>query len=153
GVRDVPALGDVLSRGWVVVATDYAGLGTAGPHPYLIGQGEGRSVLDGVRAAKQIKSLSLAGQTVVWGHSQGGHAALWTGIMAQSYAPDAHVIGVAALAPASDLNSYVHNLSVARGGVALASYVVGAYEQAYPDVRLNDYIYPAARIEVREMTG
>jgi len=26
-----------LARGWVIVATDYVGLGTAGPHPYLIG--------------------------------------------------------------------------------------------------------------------
>jgi alpha-beta hydrolase superfamily lysophospholipase/uncharacterized membrane protein HdeD (DUF308 family) len=153
GYGGVPALDQVLARGWAVVAPDYTGLGTAGPHPYLIGQGEGRSVLDAVRAAKQIKGLSLADQTVVWGHSQGGHAALWTGMLAPSYAPDAHIAGVAALAPPSDLSAFVRNLAVARGGSAFASYVVRAYEEAYPDVRLNDYIRPTARIEVREMAG
>jgi pimeloyl-ACP methyl ester carboxylesterase len=86
----------------VIVATDYVGLGTAGPHPYLIGQGEARSVLDSVRAARQMPQLSLQPATVVWGHSQGGHAALWAGALAPSYAPDVHVLAVAALAPASD---------------------------------------------------
>jgi hypothetical protein len=27
----------MLQRGYVVTATDYPGLGTAGPHPYLVG--------------------------------------------------------------------------------------------------------------------
>jgi hypothetical protein len=72
----------VIERGWVMVATDYVGLGTAGPHPYLIGQGEGRSALDSIRAVHQLKTLNLSDTTVVWGHSQGGHAALWTGGLA-----------------------------------------------------------------------
>jgi tRNA-dihydrouridine synthase len=45
------ALDRVLEEGWTLVASDYVGLGTSGPHPYLIGEGEGRSVLDAVRAA------------------------------------------------------------------------------------------------------
>src|SRR5699024_11114917 len=78
----MPALDQVLDRGWAVVATDYTGLGTPGPHPYLIGPGEAHSVLDGIRAAGQLEGAELAPQTVVWGHSQGGHAALWTGQLA-----------------------------------------------------------------------
>ncbi|MGH9380499.1 MAG: hypothetical protein ACRD2Z_07795 [Thermoanaerobaculia bacterium] len=35
-------------------------------------------MLDAVRAAHQVESIPLSNQTVVWGHSQGGHAALWT---------------------------------------------------------------------------
>jgi hypothetical protein len=42
----------------------------------VVGQGEGRSVLDSIRAAHQLEGLRLDPQTVVWGHSQGGHAAL-----------------------------------------------------------------------------
>lgn len=38
---NVPALRELLAEGWIYVGTDYAGLGTAGPHPYLIGEGEG----------------------------------------------------------------------------------------------------------------
>ena len=36
----MPELARLLARGWVVVATDYPGLGTPGPHPYLVGQSE-----------------------------------------------------------------------------------------------------------------
>src|SRR5205807_415717 len=34
-----------LTQGWTVTATDYPGLGTPGPHPYLIGDSEGRAVI------------------------------------------------------------------------------------------------------------
>jgi pimeloyl-ACP methyl ester carboxylesterase len=111
----MPAFEKVLDNGWAVVATDYVGLGTKGPHPYLIGQGEARSVLDAVRAAHQLSGLSLQNRTVVWGHSQGGGAALWTGILAPTYAPDTHVIGVAALSPASDLSGMASNLAKVPG--------------------------------------
>lgn len=113
---------EVVEEGWVLVATDYVGLGTAGPHPYLIGQGEARSVLDAVRAARQMPELDLAERTVVWGHSQGGHAALWTGAIGPSYAPEVDLIGVAALAPASNLVALVDNLGNVTGGSIFAAY-------------------------------
>ncbi|MEH1130515.1 lipase family protein [Micromonospora sp. CPCC 206061] len=50
----IPGVEQMVARGWVLVATDYVGLGTDGPHPYLIGEGEARSVLDSVRAARQL---------------------------------------------------------------------------------------------------
>jgi hypothetical protein len=46
-------LADILAKGYVVVATDYPGLGTPGIHPYLIGISEARAVLDSVRARAQ----------------------------------------------------------------------------------------------------
>lgn len=148
-----PALDQVVANGWVMVATDYTGLGTEGPHAYLVGQQAGRAVLDAVRAARQMPEVSLADQTVVWGHSQGGGAALWTGILARAYAPDAHVVGVAALAPASDLPGLVGNLDVVPGGAIFASYVIQGYSETYPDVRFDDYVRPAAQILAREMAS
>lgn len=91
-------------------------------HPYLIGQGEARSVLDAVRAARQMPELDLAERTVVWGHSQGGHAALWAGAIGPSYAPEVDLIGVAALAPASNLVALVDNLGNVTGGSIFAAY-------------------------------
>src|SRR5262249_34414057 len=41
-----PDLNAWLAAGYAVVRTDYQGLGTPGPHPYLVGESEGRSVLD-----------------------------------------------------------------------------------------------------------
>lgn len=148
-----PALEQVVANGWVLVATDYTGLGTEGPHAYLVGQQAGRAVLDAVRAARQMPEVSLASETVVWGHSQGGGAALWTGVLAPAYAPDADVVGVAALAPASDLPGLVGNLDVVPGGSIFASYVIQGYSETYPEVRFDDYVRPAAQILAREMAS
>lgn len=141
----------VLARGWALVATDYVGLGTQGVHPYLIGPGQAPSVLDAVRAARTLDGVNLAPDTVVWGHSQGGHAALWTGILAPTYAPDVPLSGVLALAPASNLPGLVENLGQVTGGALFASYVISAYSQTYPDVAYNDYVRPGAQLLVREM--
>lgn len=144
-------LDEVVTRGWSLVMTDYVGLGTASPHPYLIGQGEGRSVLDALRAARELPGAELADDTVVWGHSQGGHAALWTGILAPSYAPELTIDGVAALAPASDLPALVEVVGSITGGSLFAAYVVQAYTDVYPDVGFDAYVRPGARVIVREM--
>ncbi|WP_231581639.1 lipase family protein [Cellulosimicrobium funkei] len=146
-------LDDVLAHGWALVATDYVGLGTDGPHPYLVGQGEARSVLDAVRAARELDGATLGEQTVVWGHSQGGHAALWTGAVAPEYAPDVPLAGVAALAPASDLTGLVSHLESVTGGSVFASFVVEAYDAIYPDSDAAGYVRPGARFVVREMAS
>lgn len=99
----VAGLGEMLRRGFVVVATDYAGLGTEGMHPYLIGPSEAYSVLDSVRAARELPDAWVGDRFAVWGHSQGGHAALFTGEEAASYAPELKLMGVAAAAPATYL--------------------------------------------------
>lgn len=145
----IPGINQALARGWVIVATDYIGLGTAGPHPYLIGQGEARSVLDSVRAARQLPQLLLQPETVIWGHSQGGHAALWAGAIAPTYAPDVHVLAVAALAPASDLHALVEEVRNTLEGRVLGAYILSAYSDIYPDVSFDHYVRPAARLVVR----
>jgi uncharacterized membrane protein HdeD (DUF308 family) len=142
----------VIDRGWALVATDYAGLGTPAPQPYLIGKGEARSELDAVRAARHLDGTALAQQTVVWGHSQGGHAALWTGEIAADYAPDVPLDGVAALAPASDLTAFAGELTSITGGSVFASYVIAAYSQTYSDVNLDDYVRASARTVVQRMS-
>lgn len=96
-------LADMLAQGYVVVATDYPGLGTPGVHPYLIGESEARSVLDSVRAARNLPRTGATNRFVVWGHSQGGQAALFTGQIAARYAPELKLVGVAAAAPATYL--------------------------------------------------
>ena len=73
----IPALEQALKAGWVVVASDFSGQGAPGAYPYLIGEGEARSSLDAVLAAGELRAdLTLSPDTVVWGHSQGGQAAL-----------------------------------------------------------------------------
>src|ERR1700677_4869544 len=47
--QQIQGLRSFVQAGYVVAATDYPGLGTAGPHPYLVGVSEARAVIDSVR--------------------------------------------------------------------------------------------------------
>jgi acetyl esterase/lipase len=92
-----------VPKGYVVAAPDYPGLGSARVHPYLVGPPTARSTIDAVRAARQIPGAAAGKRFAVWGESQGGHGALWTGQLARGYAPDLELVGVAAAAPPTDL--------------------------------------------------
>ncbi len=94
---------EMLAQGWVVTATDYAGLGTPGTQGYLVGGDEARDVLNSVRALQYIPSAEAGKSFVVWGHSQGGNSALFTGSEAASYAPDLNLLGTVASAPAAEI--------------------------------------------------
>lgn len=151
---NVPALKALLGQGWVYVATDYVGLGTSGSrHAYMIGEDAARAVLDSARAARQIEGLKANGKLVVWGHSQGGNSALWAGMRAMGYAPDLNVAGVAALAPATDLGALFNAVQGEMFGKIVSAYLAEAYAEAYPDVRLGDYLGPVPRILARDMAG
>lgn len=149
----VPAMDQLLEEGWVYVASDHIGLGAEGAHPYLIGPDEARGELDAVRAARLIQGLSLDDRTVVWGHSQGGHAALWTAIEAPTYAPDVPISGAAAIAPASDLPALVTRSMETPFGKLVLSYTTVAYSRAYPDVSFDAYVQPGARWLVQDMAS
>lgn len=88
----------LIESGVMIVASDYPGLGTDGPHAYLDGASEGRSVLDAARAAS---SFGGSDRVAIEGFSQGGQAALFAGRLAPTYAPDLDVVGTLAVAPAS----------------------------------------------------
>jgi len=120
--QKIHGLQQMLARGYVVTATDYPGLGTAGPHPYLVGLSEGRAVLDSVRAARALKAAGASNTYGLWGHSQGGHAVLFAGELARSYAPELRLVGVAAAAPATELGKL---LKAELGGIT--GKILGAY--------------------------
>lgn len=94
--RDATYIESWLKNGFAVVATDYQGLGGPGPHPYLIWQAEGRSVLDGARAVLAAYSEKLARKVFITGQSQGSGAALGATIIALSYAPDVSLLATVA---------------------------------------------------------
>lgn len=151
----IPALNDALDRGWIVVASDYSGQGAPGVFPYLIGRGEARSSLDAVLAARELDGPVLSRRTVAWGHSQGGHAALWMSQIAPDYAPDVLIQGTAVLAPVSNPLALAEELP--RGGddallSILTSWVLVPYADTYDDVDLGRYVAPGAEAIVREMT-
>jgi pimeloyl-ACP methyl ester carboxylesterase len=130
-----------LDAGYAVVATDYPGLGVEGDSSYLLGVPESNGVLDSVRAARQIEDVHAGARVVLWGHSQGGQAALFAAQRARTYAPDLHVVGVAVAAPAADLRDLLTANLTQLAGVTLTSYAVPAYEKAYAER------YPASQID------
>ena len=97
--------GQVAGANALVVATDYEGLGTPGDHTYLAGRPEGQAVLDSIRAAAALPNAGRLGDVVIAGQSQGGGAALFAAQLAPSYAPELHLRGVFASAPAAELGS------------------------------------------------
>lgn len=97
-----PDLNEWLRAGYAVVQTDYQGLGTPGKHPYLIGEAEGRSVLDIVTAARQLDA-KISKRFLISGHSQGGQSALFAAGEASTWTPKLRLRGTVAFAPASHI--------------------------------------------------
>jgi pimeloyl-ACP methyl ester carboxylesterase len=64
-----------IGKGWAVVAPDYAGMGTDGRVEFVNATAEANDLADGLGAARQT-GLGLSARWVLWGHSQGGGAAL-----------------------------------------------------------------------------
>ncbi len=140
----IPFVDDLVQAGYVVTATDYEGLGTPGVHPYLVGESEGRSVLDAARAAKDLDATRANDDVLVAGHSQGGQSALFAGELAASYAPELQVLGVAAAAPAADVEQILPLAGGIRGGGGYLVMGVEGFHAAYPQVDPASVLTPDA---------
>ena len=133
-------LSEMLQRGYIVVATDYYGLGTPGVQRYLIGKDEAYDVLNSVRAAEKFPDSNASRSFALWGLSQGGHAVLFAASLAADYVPEFHLAAVAAAAPAAQLSALMsqqYNLGV--------SWIIGpeiavSWPIVYPDVILSDVV-------------
>ena len=137
----------LLENGYAIAATDYPGLGTPGPHPYLVGDSEARAVIDSVRAARSFPGLENSSRYAVWGHSQGGQAALFTGMMAKAYAPELQLVGVAAAAPATDLAALMTDDLNSAGGRNLTAMTMWSWARVF-DAPINEVVEPAAMATV-----
>src|SRR6266700_297769 len=147
--KGIPWCNRIVRAGWVMVATDYSFAEKGGPHPYLIGEGEARAVLDSVRAARQMSELTLDKRMVVWGHSQGGHAALWAGIIGPRYAPDLEIRGVVAIAPSANIkNVLAMNVQMDK---LFGPYLAQSYSRFYPGITFEQAIRPEALDAVRQI--
>ncbi len=122
---------DLINNGYIVVATDYSGMGIPGSPSFLIGQTEGRNVLDIVRAAQGLLPNNVGSDVFLWGHSQGGHAALFAEQIASSYAPELSIKGVAVAAPATELGELLAADKGDVSGITIGSYAMNAYSAAY----------------------
>ncbi|MDT0306750.1 alpha/beta fold hydrolase [Streptomyces sp. DSM 44917] len=138
---------ELLRAGYAVVATDYAGLGGPGLHPYLNGEVAARGVIDIARAARAFSPGTFAARWAVSGHSQGGHAAMFTGRLAPEYAPELDFRGTVALAPPSNLTPIISRfdpqVTLVPQLVPLLTYIfAGVRVSAAPEFDMNAYLSP-----------
>jgi pimeloyl-ACP methyl ester carboxylesterase len=136
-------------QGFAVVATDYEGLGTAGAHPYVVNIAEAHNVLDSIRAARRLPDggLSPATQSLIWGHSQGGGAAVLAAELAPRYAPELTLLGAAVGAPATELSALEAPLRTSPFfGYTLM--VGSGYRAAYPALPYAEQLTPKGVAEL-----
>ena len=131
----------LLDEGWVVVASDFEGMGGPGLHPYIVGASEAQGVFDIVRAAQTAPTLGADGPLIVWGHSQGGHAAMHASQRWQDIAPELNLVGVGAGAPPSQfpfLKDFLMN-GAFQGYLIM---VAASFAEVYDELSLETIVEP-----------
>jgi pimeloyl-ACP methyl ester carboxylesterase len=135
-----------IRAGFAIVATDYQGLGAGDFHPFLQGVPNARNALDMIRAARE-QEPSLGRRFTIMGHSQGGHAALFTAAEAPRHAPELELLGTIAMAPGSQIAARLALVMASpRNELALpyVLYVLQSYATTHPEIDLTRILTPQA---------
>lgn len=148
----IEGIGTLLKQGYVVAATDYPGMGAPGTNAYLVGKTAGNSVLDAARAARELFPKTTSSDLLLWGHSQGGQAALFAAQDAATYAPELKLKAVAVAAPATDLAVLLDDDIDDVSGVTIGSYAFDAYSRIY-GADLSAILTPAGVKALPGMVG
>jgi hypothetical protein len=134
----------MLGIAGVGVQTDYVGLGPVGEtHPYLSRPSEGFSVIDAVRAARNLTASGAGPRWMAIGGSQGGHAAISANELGEQYAPELDLLGTVALAPGAMFDRRYGSVDALVARVVSAMALYGGVTE-HPEIDPNDYVTPAA---------
>lgn len=135
----------------VGVQPDYIGLGPVGEiHPYLSRPSEAHSVIDAVRAARNITETGAGDRWVVVGASQGGHAAISTNELAPSYGPELQLLGTVALAPGAMFDRTYGPVDEIVGRVVGVMMLYGAASE-HPEIDPDFYAGPQTAAAAAEV--
>jgi pimeloyl-ACP methyl ester carboxylesterase len=157
----IPNGQEFINQGYVVVATDYQGLGGGGKHQYAVAATNARDAINSARAASSMKEVGAGKKTVIYGWSQGGGATIAAASLPDyqtqkgTAADDLQYIGFVALAP-EDVAAMLRNVpkdeATAKklvNGLTQANvpniflfthYVMGLWgtQAAFPNLKLSD---------------
>lgn len=124
---------NMINQNWLVTAPDYAGLGLIGQSTtlqYLVGPSEAMDTANAVRAAIAFPGAGVtAPDYAIYGHSQGGHAALFAASINPLYAPELHLRAATASDPAAQMNALLAQSWNTRTSWVLGPEVVTAWPQ------------------------
>src|ERR1700722_3895926 len=132
----------MVRAGFAVVATDYHGLGTDGPHEYVNKIAQARDVIYSVPAARAAVP-SLGRRWVVIGHSQGGLAA-WSVAEMESRQRDPDFLGAISVAGAGSLKEILTEMGDPGGMAFYLTYMAFAIHVLEPSFRPKDMLEGAA---------
>jgi len=159
----IPNGQDFIDQGYVVVATDYQGLGGGGKHQYAVAGTNGRDVINSARAASSMKEVGAGKKTIIYGWSQGGGAAIAAASLPNyqalvgTAADNLQYLGFVALAP-DDIAVTIPNVPADEASAIkimnefteanvpnvflFAHYMMGLWgaQAAFPDLNLTDVL-------------
>ena len=148
---------NMIANNWLVVATDYAGLGTlpaTDSLQYLIGVSEAMDTLNIVRAGRAFPGSGVTSPTFgVYGQSQGGQASLFTGGLAATYAPELHLTAVVASDPAAEMRPLLLQQWDKTISWVLGPEVVVAWPQQNAALSIDSVVTLNGRAHYRRMSG
>ncbi len=145
---DQPLLNRWLKAGYAVVRTDYEGLGTPTHAPVPDRRLRGPRACSTWSAPRASWTARSARRSLIAGHSQGGHAALWAGSLAGSWTPELDVRGTLAFAPASHLGeqaALLGALTTPSPLTGLAAMIVRGDRRRAPGARTSPRCSATAR--------
>lgn len=150
--RDDEYLSHWLDQGYVVVGSDYAGLGTPGLMSYLNAVTTARGVVDSVLALHHM-DLPLSPKWAVVGQSQGGGAAVATARWATEFSAGSGLDyrGVVATGTPANVETIVKQAGPGMAvppelgpmANAYTAYIIAALREARPDLGLEQILTPA----------
>ncbi len=139
----VPGIDRLLAQGYVVVMSDYQGSGTPGPTEYLQGEPQAMASFDVARAARNFPYANAGTDVGVYGFSQGGQTSLWAAHIAEEYAPEFRLVGIAPIAPASrHLYLSFYDLDIPENSGYFISRMAGL-QIGHPELSLRDILTEA----------
>ena len=133
----------MVRAGFAVVATDYHGLGTVGPHQYINKIAQARDVIYSIPAARTAVP-ELARKWVVIGHSQGGLAA-WSVAEMQASMNDPNYLGAISVAGAANPKYVISQMGDTDSSAAFyLTYVAYAIHARTPQFKPSDMLVGTA---------
>lgn len=142
--RDIRYLNRWLSEGFAVVASDFQGIGTPGPHGYMMTRPVAYSVLDSVRAVVTTQH-GLSRKVILVGQSQGASAAFAAAGFSPTYAPELDIRGVVSTgtpyvsAKKVDATKTYIDGSRIDPTIAYTYYLALTLQQMRPDIAASDF--------------
>jgi pimeloyl-ACP methyl ester carboxylesterase len=129
----------MVRAGFAVVATDYHGLGTPGPHEYINKNAQARDVIYSVPAAR-VAVPTLGRRWVAVGHSQGGFA-VWGVAEMEAAIRDRDYLGAISVAGASDVKTILEQMGDPDSAAAFyLVYIAYAIHVHAPDFQPSDML-------------